>query len=122
MPNPVVHFEIMGGPGEQGKALQQFYRDAFQWDVTVQAEYGDYGLVGPQDGKGIGGGIGPSDQGPYSAIFIEVPDPAEALKTVQQHGGKVLVDVTEMPGVVTFAMFQDPAGNTVGLVKADEQS
>ena len=122
MPHPVVHFEIMSGPGEQGAALQQFYRDAFQWDISVQAEMGDYGLVYPQEGKGIGGGIGPSDQGPYSAVFIEVADPAEALKAVQQHGGKVLVDVTEMPGVVTFAMFQDPAGNTVGIVKADEQS
>lgn len=122
MPHPVVHFEIMSGPGEQGQALQQFYRDAFQWDVAVSPEFGDYGLVAPQDGKGIGGGIGPSDLGPYASVMIEVADPAEALKAVQQHGGRVLVDVTEMPGVVTFAMFRDPAGNTVGIVKAAEQS
>jgi len=29
-------------------------------------------------------------------------------------------DVTEIPGMVTFAQFRDPAGNIIGLVKADE--
>ena len=33
-------------------------------------------------------------------------------------GAEVVQDVTEIPDMVTFAQFRDPAGNIVGLVKA----
>src|SRR5574341_770127 len=32
-------------------------------------------------------------------------------------GGKTIVPVTEIPGMVTFAQFADPEGNVVGIVK-----
>jgi hypothetical protein len=32
-------------------------------------------------------------------------------------GGKTVVPVTEIPNVVTFALFQDPEGNMVGIIK-----
>jgi predicted enzyme related to lactoylglutathione lyase len=33
-------------------------------------------------------------------------------------GGKTIVPPTEIPNVVTFALFSDPDGNMVGLVKS----
>jgi len=33
-------------------------------------------------------------------------------------GGKVVMPETEVPNMVTFALFQDTEGNTVGLVKS----
>jgi hypothetical protein len=32
-------------------------------------------------------------------------------------GGKIVMPVTEVPGMVTYAMFSDPEGNMVGIVK-----
>ena len=53
--NPVVHFEILAGPGHDKKALQAFYRDTFKWDVDANNPM-DYGMVTPDDeDDGIGG-------------------------------------------------------------------
>jgi predicted enzyme related to lactoylglutathione lyase len=47
-----------------------------------------------------------------------VPDLQAAVDRVVAHGGIVLIPPTEVPSVITFALFKDPAGNTTGLVKA----
>jgi predicted enzyme related to lactoylglutathione lyase len=112
MPNPVVHFEITG---RDGPKLQQFYRNAMGWTIDADNPMG-YGMV-RNGGAGIDGGIDRSDQ-PDVTVYIEVPDLAAILDQVKQHGGKVVMDITEVPGMVTMAKFADPEGNVVGLVKA----
>lgn len=115
MANPVVHFEIMGS---QGDKLRSFYGDLFGWQFNVM-EGMDYGLVDPQDGVGIGGGIGADPNATASVtIYIAVDDPQAYLDRVASMGGEITQPVTEIPGVVTFAQFKDPQGNIVGLVKA----
>jgi len=37
-------------------------------------------------------------------------------------GGKTVVPVTHIPNMVTFAMFTDPEGHLVGLVKDETSS
>lgn len=113
MPNPVVHFEILG---KDGAKLQRFYSEAFGWKVDASNPL-SYGMV-DNDGDGINGGIAAADS-PLAIFYIEVDDPGAYLKKVQSLGGKVVEDVTEIPGVVTFARFTDPDGNLVGLVKAE---
>jgi predicted enzyme related to lactoylglutathione lyase len=39
------------------------------------------------------------------------------LDRVVSLGGRVVLPPTEVPGVVTFALFKDPAGNLMGLIK-----
>ena len=115
MPNPVVHFEVNG---RDGAKLQKFYADAFDWKITVFGPM-NYGLIDAQaQGSGIGGGIGQEDT-PIATFYVEVDDPAAYLKKVQSLGGKIVQDVTEIPGAVTMARFQDPEGNVIGLVKAE---
>jgi predicted enzyme related to lactoylglutathione lyase len=46
-----------------------------------------------------------------------VDDLAACLKKAESMGGKTVVPPTEIPDMVTFAQFQDPEGNIVGLVK-----
>ena len=113
MPNPVVHFEING---PDGAALQRFYAEVFDWTVNTDNPMG-YGLVEAGEG-GVGGGIA-SAPAPLATIYIEVNDPQAYLDKVKAAGAKVVQEVTEIPGMVTFAQFQDPAGNVIGLVKAD---
>jgi uncharacterized protein len=41
------------------------------------------------------------------------------LTKVGAAGGSTLLPRTEVPDVVTLALFRDPAGNTVGLVEGE---
>src|SRR3972149_9833240 len=117
MGSPVVHFEI-GGPDHD--ALKKFYGDVFAWEIHDIPET-NYSLVHTNaDGKGIEGGM-PVQEGPWVAVYIEVPDPQAALDKAVSAGAEVVMPVTEMPQV-TLALFKDPAGNTVGIVKAEPQS
>lgn len=117
---PVVHFEIIS---KDAKALHEFYGSIFGWKIDANNPMG-YGLVDTgAAGKGIGGGIGPTDGGTpgWVTFYIEVDDPQAYLDKIQKHGGKTMVPVTEIPNMVTFAVFQDPQGNVVGLVKGESR-
>lgn len=113
MPNPVVHFEILG---KDGAPLQQYYANLFGWNVDAHNPM-QYGMVQPQGG-GIGGGITASQDGSTGVcIYIAVPDLQATLEKAVELGGKVIHEVTVVPGMVTFAQFQDPQGNIIGIVK-----
>jgi predicted enzyme related to lactoylglutathione lyase len=116
MPNPVVHFEIVG---PNGKKLQQYYADLFGWEVNTNNPMG-YGLVDTKAG-GIPGGIGVSDGPAWVTAYVAVDDLQATLDKAVSMGGKVVIPVTEVPGAVTMAMFADPEGNLVGLLKNQAQ-
>ncbi|MGB7623250.1 MAG: VOC family protein [Terriglobia bacterium] len=115
MAAPVVHFEIMG---KDGKKLQNFYGKLFDWEIDANNPM-NYGLVKPGAQGGIGGGVGVTEAGApgYVTFYVAVPDLDACLKKVESMGGKTLVPPTEIPNMVTFALFQDPEGNSVGIVK-----
>jgi len=110
---PVTWFEISTS---DAKAAREFYARLFGWNLQVLEE-ANYALVDTGVEGAIGGGIGQA-QGPNQVVFyIQVDDPQAYLDRIQQAGGKTVVPVTEIPGMVTFAQFADPQGNVVGLVK-----
>jgi len=112
MGRPVVHFEILGKEHEK---LRDFYRGAFDWRIDAVPGPAPYGFV-RKEAKGIGGGIGPSQDGrSMVTVYVDVPDTDAALRKIQQLGGKVVMPTTTIPGIVTFALFADPVGNIVGL-------
>ena len=79
-----------------------------------------YGMVDTHAG-GINGGISASEDGMSQVtIYIEVDDPDVFLKKVESMGGKTVVPTTVIPDMVTFALFSDPEGHIVGLVKSVE--
>ncbi len=113
---PIVHFEIMGKDGE---ALQDFYSNVMGWKIDANNPM-NYGMVDTDAGSaGIAGGVGPTEDGSSQVnIYIEVPDLEAVLDQVQAAGGKVVMPPMEIPDMVTFAQFSDPAGNVIGLVKS----
>ena len=120
--NPIVHFEILAGPDQDKKALQAFYRDTFKWNIDSSNEL-DYGMVTPQeDEDGIGGAVDAAEDRAKVLIYIEVDDPMYYLQKVKAAGGSIVKDVTVIPGMVTYAVFRDLAGNEVGLVKSEEDA
>lgn len=120
MSNPVAWFEVTG---QDGSALQRFYGDLFDWQVQDAGDGSGYGVV-PAPERGIGGGIGPSqDGGPGQVTFyVEVDDPAAYLAKAETLGGRTIVPPTEIPQFgLTFAFFADPEGHVVGLSKGAVQ-
>ena len=115
---PVGHFEIQA---KDASAMQAFYGDLFDWNIDANNPM-NYGVVDTGVEGGIGGGITESTEGtpPSTVFYIEVADPQAKLDEIAARGGTVIVPVTEIPEMVTFAIFADPDGNTVGLVKAEE--
>lgn len=114
MANGVVWWEIAG---KDGARLQQFYANAFDWQVNADNPM-QYGLVDGRDG-GIGGGLSGTQPGMdgHVRIYVAVDDLDAHLKKIEGLGGKTVMPPMEIPGMVTFALFADPEGNTVGLIK-----
>jgi predicted enzyme related to lactoylglutathione lyase len=114
MGNAVVHFEV-GGPDPE--PLIAFYGELFGW--RLQPTPGGYTFIDTQAGGGINGGVGTSRTGePWSTFYVEADDLQAVLHRAESLGAKTVVPVTEIPGIVTWAMFDDPDGLVVGLVQS----
>ena len=115
MGNAVVHFEI-GGPDDA--PLVAFYKELFGWNLQPFAG-GGYTLIDTNSGGGINGGIGKSQTGePWSTFYVEAGDLQAVLDKAESLGGKTVMPVTDFGGAVMIAMFNDPDGLLVGIVKA----
>lgn len=118
MGHPVVHFEINGPDGE---TLERFYGELFGWDVRPLPDIG-YALVDTRGGAGINGGIGTNRDGRAFVTFYaqaEYDELQPLLDKAEQLGATTVIPLTESP-MVTFAMFADPDGLFVGVVKREE--
>jgi uncharacterized protein len=113
MPNPVSHFEVLG---QDAAALQRFYGQAFGWEMQDVME-GSYYMAHP--GSGIDGGVGRAPEGNgHVTFYVEVDDPAGALERISELGGRTIAEPMDVPGGPTIALFADPEGHMVGLVKS----
>lgn len=112
MPNPIVHFEVLG---KDKAALEDFYTAVFDWQLTPVMD--EYSLVSP--GSGINGGIGKSMDGDagHVTFYVEVAHLAETLSVVEGRGGRQLMGPTQVPNGPMIALFADPEGRVVGLVQ-----
>jgi uncharacterized protein len=113
MSNTVVHFEILG---PDGAALQRFYAGLFGWKIDADNPM-SYGLVGANGGQVSGGIAGSQDGKPFASFYVKVDDLQATLDAAGEAGGRTVVPPTEIPNMVTFAQFADPAGNVIGLVQ-----
>jgi predicted enzyme related to lactoylglutathione lyase len=113
MADRVMHFEVHG---RDGKRLREFYASLFGWKVDANNPM-NYGLVSPDPGGGIGGGITQSPMAPRVTIYVAVADLAAALGNAERLGGKTLMEPHQVPGGPEIAMFEDPDGNAIGLLE-----
>ena len=115
MANPVTWFEIIGK--DRGK-LQKFYGDLFGWKIDANNPM-QYGIVAA-DAPGIAGGICQAMGPPLVTFYVSAPDLAAALKKAERLGGKTVLEPHDVPNGPQIALFSDPDGNVVGLVKPTE--
>jgi predicted enzyme related to lactoylglutathione lyase len=113
MAHPVLHFEILGS---NGAALQKYYAELFGWEINADNPQ-NYGMVTGIE-PGIGGGVGPSQDGkPFVTVYVQSDDLQASLDKAESLGGKTVMEPMDIPDGPTIAMFSDPEGNVVGLFK-----
>ena len=113
MPNPIVHFEVLG---KDKAVLEDFYRTAFEWQL--RSADGNYSMVSP--GAGINGGIGTSMDGEagHATFYVEVDNIAQTLTRIEGRGGRKISGPEQVPNGPLIALFADPEGHVIGLVEA----
>lgn len=113
MPNPIVHFEVVG---KDKAVLEDFYRAAFDWQLNPAMD--NYSIVSP--GTGINGGIGTDMDGGsgYATFYVEVANIAESLTVIEGRGGRKISGPDQIPNGPLIATFADPEGHVIGLVQA----
>jgi predicted enzyme related to lactoylglutathione lyase len=123
MPQPVVHFEIIG---QDPDALRRYFGALFGWDydtpspvageVSDPDQYGFVDLITTADGAGIRGGIGGGLQRtPQVLFYVAVPDVEAALQRAEELGGTRTMGPATSPNGLVVGRFTDPEGNLVGV-------
>jgi uncharacterized protein len=118
MANPFVHAELSTPDPEKAKA---FYSKLFQWELeeipNSAVPAGTYTMV--KVGTGTGGGIMQQVAGGPAGwlAYVAVEDIHAATQKAKSLGGKIMKDVTEVPGMGWFSFIQDPTGSILGLWK-----
>jgi predicted enzyme related to lactoylglutathione lyase len=114
--NPVVHFEVLG---RDAAALRSFYSEVFGWPLgPPDGGPLEYSMVNIAGEGAIAGGIGKSPQGPgHVTFYVGVDDLEASLQQVGRLGGKTVQPPVQLPGGGSFALFADPEGHVLGLVK-----
>jgi len=106
VPAPIVYFEIAG---PRGAGLREFYAEVFDWQIDATS------AVPASSTGGLRGGL--RDDPAEKILYLGVPDIDAALARIEAAGGVAIVPRTVVPGVVTYALFLDPAGNRLGLAE-----
>ena len=109
----VIHWEIQSKMPEK---LHDFYSDVFGWSIDANNPM-KYGMVESKGADGINGGIGGSESPSAEVlVYVGVPSIDDVLEKIMSSGGRTLMPRTDI-GPVIMAIFQDPEGNTMGLVE-----
>jgi uncharacterized protein len=117
--HPIVHIEISAN--DHAKA-GEFYASVFGWKLKAFPEM-NYTTF--ETGEGVGGGFNPvSDDNPPGTImvYINADNLEETLSKIKAAGGKIILESMDIPGVGTMAVFSDPTGNQLALLKPAEGS
>ena len=122
MGHPVVHFEVVGKDGDK---LRDFYSQMFGWEFSGPMGPTNYAVVQREgntnaDGVGIGGGVGTGPEGydGHVTFYVQVPDVGAALAQAEDLGGTRVMGPEKMSNPpIEIALFTDPEGHVIGLVK-----
>jgi uncharacterized protein len=125
--DPVTHFEM---PATDKKRAAKFYSSVFGWQMQqLGPEMGEYMTAGtvevdadrmPKQVGAINGGFYTPTDDPLSqrpSVVIAVQDLDASMKKVTKAGGKLLGKPDVIPGIGTWASFQDTEGNRVSMLQ-----
>ena len=113
----VVHFEINAAKPEE---LAKFYEQVFNWKFEKWKGPMEYWMIMTgKDEPGIDGGLSIREKEPKTINTINVSSIDEYIDMIKINKGEIIIPKTLVPGVGWTATFQDPQGNTFGLMQDD---
>ncbi|KQC04605.1 MAG: hypothetical protein APR53_09925 [Methanoculleus sp. SDB] len=120
----VIHFELAADDPEK---TAEFYRNVFGWKSEKWNGPRDYWLctTGPESEPGINGAILRKEDTVSNAGFcptISVPSVEACIEAVAEHGGKVVMPRTPVPGIGYLAYCADPGGIVFGIMERDDSA
>ena len=115
MAHPVVHIELSANNHQEAA---QWYADLFGWSAQSFPEM-NYSTALVGDGSaGLGfNPVQPDMPAGTVTPYIQVDDVQGHLAKIAAKGGHILLPGQDIPGVGTIALFRDPTGNMIGLLK-----
>jgi uncharacterized protein len=117
--NSVAHFEI---PSKNLSRAKTFYAKVFGWKMNdfdnentmvSTTDTSEDGM--PTSPGAINGSIYLPDKPKTVTVVINVDNIREHISIVEKNGGKLVDDVTTIPGMGMYARFEDTEGNLIGL-------
>lgn len=119
MGNRPTHFEI---PVDDPQRAAAFYAAVFGWDINAfPGSPSYYGLATTGDTQpGIDGALMQRGEGNSATrITMSVDSIEDASGLITEHGGKVVLGKTPVPGMGYFAVCEDTEGNSIGIFAVD---
>ena len=112
----IVHVEIAA---RDPQAVGHFYHDLFGWSIhpIPGMSYTRFQTASGQTGGFVEPGGTLQHQVGEVLVYVESDDIDGDLAKAVQLGGKILVPKTEIPRTGWYGIFQDPAGNRLGLFR-----
>jgi predicted enzyme related to lactoylglutathione lyase len=108
-PGGVVHVEMTS---KDPAATRKFLEGVFGWkfkkqDMDPSMEYWTF-----EAGTGPAGGLTTPQEGMHPATlnYLLVESVEASVKKIKAHGGKIVMDRTEIPTVGWFAVYEIPGG------------
>ena len=116
MPHPVIWFEVVG---KDVDGLKKFYGDLFGWQIQDAPGGVPYAMAQPSPEQPPMGGIGadPSGGNGHVTWYAETDDLQATLDKAESLGGKTVMPPSEPMQGTSIALFTDPEGHVIGLVK-----
>ena len=123
MPSGPGHFCYHERMTRDPGAVIPFYRSLFGWDSRTVAMGDGSDYTGFQRGEESIAALmdmrGPIYEGvpEHWLAYVEVTDVDISAARARELGGTVLAQPEDIPGVGRFAVFQDPCGGVLGVIK-----
>jgi predicted enzyme related to lactoylglutathione lyase len=114
--NPVVCWELASHDQEKSAA---FFRDVFGWDVPFDPDLGFYRANAPGGASASQGLIFTLRKAklPFLTLYISVPDIDAKRDLVEQHGGFIVIEPTDIGGGERICLFNEPSGVTFAMIE-----
>ena len=114
MSNHFCHIEFNSNDPVKAK---EFFKHVFDWEIEdILWESMVYSVI--KTGKDPAGAIfkNPVSQVPsHWLVYVAVDDIDETVSKATKFGAKILKEITEVPSMGKFCVFEDPSGGVLAL-------
>ena len=115
--NPVVFWEL--ATHDMDKTVE-FFREVFEWEIEFNDRLGFYIIpeTSPLN-KALDGGVFTLKRAklPFLTVFIQVEDIEEKARLIQEKGGFIVDQSSEIPGGSKICLFNEPSGVTFAMLQ-----